>query len=467
MKKQLFFDDSRLFGRENVVRKYGKPQLSAIYNDGICSTDFCTGYVFRLDDGKYRMLYFGHSKEFYGKKIFCAQSSDGINFTPEKLCLPGKKYDHEIMDMKSGTEVGTIVENKNGKADERYVMLMADANHDLYVMDTIFTSPDLINWKLKDGALWAQGAEPLVSVFYNDIKKCYTIIERPFWGVRLVGYRETTDFETFGEYNFCLRADSIDEPLSEIYGMKSFSYDGMFIGIPHIYRGLKSELNAKYKNGIIDTQLAYSFDGRYWQRSIREPFISGMRTDNEKEKRPLVWISDVSRIDDGRIVFYGSSSRLEHGPAFRNPGTGEMMVYTLREDGFIGLAAEDERKTAVVSTREKAWHGGELCININTNHATLAVYDACESEDVEGMNVLGMTKPLDGFRHEDCVHFSGDSTKWIPQFKDGKKLSDLAGKVLVFEIRFDGGTLYSLSGDYTDLFNTESARYRKFGVLPQ
>jgi hypothetical protein len=65
----------------------------------------------------------------------------------------------------------------------------------------------------------------------------------------------------------------------------------MYIGIPHIYRNLKSELNAKYKNGIIDTQLAYSYDGRYWQRSLRKPFINGFPDDGCGVQRPLVWVA--------------------------------------------------------------------------------------------------------------------------------------------------------------------------------
>lgn len=52
MKKQLFFDDSKLFGRDNVIRKYGKVKAVAEYNDGICSTDYATGYTFLLDNGK-------------------------------------------------------------------------------------------------------------------------------------------------------------------------------------------------------------------------------------------------------------------------------------------------------------------------------------------------------------------------------------------------------------------------------
>ena len=85
VKKQLFFDDNRLFSRDNAERKYGKPVRVAEYIDSVCSTDFCTGWVFKIDGGKYRMLYFAHSEEFKGKKLFCATSDDGINFVPEKL----------------------------------------------------------------------------------------------------------------------------------------------------------------------------------------------------------------------------------------------------------------------------------------------------------------------------------------------------------------------------------------------
>ncbi len=466
MKKQLFFDDSGLFGRDNVEREIGKPKMCGKYSDGVCSTDFCTGYVFKTDDG-YKMLYFGHSKDFKGKKLFCAKSRDGINYSPEKLDLPGRKYSHEIMDLPDGSEIGTIYEDKTADENARYKLLMARLGYsELTVHDEVYTSPDLTNWTLKEGALWGNGTEPLVSVFYNKHKKCHTVIERPFWGVRLVGYKETHDFESFSDYRFCLRADSLDEPLSEIYGMYAFEYEGMYIGIPHIYRGLESELNAKYKNGIIDTQLAYSYDGRYWQRSLRKPFICGVAPDDGQGiVRPLVWVSNVTKTESD-ILFCCSSSRLEHGPAFDTPGTGEMLIYRLRKDGFVCLAAKDSEKPSVVSTREKVWHGGNLLVNLKAEHATIAVYDACESEDVEGMNVLGMTKPIDGFTHDDCLPFSGDCTCWSPEYKNRKMISDLAGKVLVFEIRFSNGKLFSLSGDYTDVFNTEGARYRKFGILP-
>lgn len=240
MKKQLFFDDTKLFGRDNVVRKYGQPELVATYSDGVCSTDHCSGYVFRLKSGKYRMLYFAHSTEFSGLKTFAAISDDGVNFSPEEI--PNSKtstdrmFSHEVMTLQSGWEIAYIYEDKYCEnCQERYKLFMSELNWDkLCVNDTIYTSCDLLNWRLKEGVYWGNGAEPLASVFYNKQKKVHTIIQRPFWGIRCVGYKETKDWENFSEYQQCLSVDSGDERLAEIYGMYAFEYDGMYIGVPHI-----------------------------------------------------------------------------------------------------------------------------------------------------------------------------------------------------------------------------------------
>ena len=118
MKKQLFLDDSLLFGRDNVKRVYGSPERIAEYNDGICSTDFCSGNIFRLDNGQYRLPYFGHSKQFQGQKLFSAISDDGIHFTPEKLELDTKRdYPHEVMPLPKGAKWPASMRIGMGRTD--------------------------------------------------------------------------------------------------------------------------------------------------------------------------------------------------------------------------------------------------------------------------------------------------------------------------------------------------------------
>ena len=464
MKKQLFFDDNLLFGRDNVRRIYGEPELLATYHDGVSSTDFATGYVFRLADGRYRMLYFGHSAAYAGKKLLAAISVDGVHFAPEPL-YPDKPLPHEVLSLPEGTEVATVYEDTRcGNPAERYKMLLAEHDmNELAVADRVYVSGDLLTWVCKPESVWGDGTEPLAGVFYNAHAGVYTVLCRPFWGVRCAGYRETADWVDFTPHRLCLNVDSEEERLAEIYGMPTvLPYAGMYVGVPHLYRGLDSQRNAKYLGGVIDTQLAYSYDGRYWRRSLRRPFLSYAAGE---PRYPMVWLMQLLEAEDGSLLLYGSASGKEHGPAFGQPGEGVILIHRLRQDGFIALQSTDPAVPATVTTREKVWHGGELHLNLQAAEATVAVY-LSGGDAHTGYNVLGFSEPVEGYGHGDCVPFAGDTTDWTPVWRDGKTLAALAGQTLVFELEFRDGAVYSLSGDYTDLFNTQAARYRKYGELP-
>lgn len=473
MSKQLFFDDCGLFVRENVVRRYGSPELVSTVHDPVCRPVFPSSSVFRLDDGRYRWILTATGKDFNGRKIFSYISEDGIHFTPEDLRglrrYDNVDYDHEIRfsDRITGGELCAVYEDKACDPVRRYKLLFSTESYSrLWVQTLVFTSPDLIHWEELDGASWGE-TEPCVSVFYNRHTGQHTIVQRPFWCLRQIGYRTTRNWKDFSPFRYCVTPDSLDEPLTEIYGMCAFEYDGMYIGLPHLYRHMHNEYNAKYNNGCVDTQLAYSYDGEYWKRSLREPFISGIR-EGEEKRRPITWVFGTGRAENGDMLFYGTAAELEHGPVFREDVYAELQVHRLRKDGFVLLATEDDSRPSAIATREKIWQGGELHINLKARSATLEVRIA-EEDDPDSPNLLGFSKPVGGYRHEDCIPFSGDSTDWTPRFKSGNTLSALAGKVLIFEIRFTSGEIYSLAGSCTDVFNIHAARYRKFGAqaIPQ
>ena len=459
MSKQLFFDDNKLYAKENLQRRYGKPVCISTYSDGASSTDYATGYVFRLDSGRYRMLYVGQGKDFEGLRLFSAVSVDGVHFSPENL-FDGKPFSHEIMTLSPGTEIGFVYEDPRCGGAGRYKLLACEYDAAaLQVTDILYTSPDLINWTRQEGVPWGDGTEPLISVFYNQHKKVHTVVERPFWGVRCAGFKETADWKTFTDWQLCLNVDSTDGDLDEIYGMFAFEYEGMYLGLPHMYRGFDGGLNAKYWGGSIDTQLAYSYDGRCWNRSLREPFLTGLPA------YQMLWCLGKQINGEGDIYLYAAVTQRAHGDAFRDPGTGKMCVYTLRQDGFVSLATREKDKVATLATREKIWHGGELHLNLKAENATVAVYIVDETEHVEG-NALGFSRPIEGMGHGDCLPFSGDSKDWVPAFRSGKKIGDLGKSTLVFEIKFLNGELFSLAGDFTEVYNTQGARYRKYGEIP-
>jgi len=55
--KHLFFDDQRLFVRENLRRELGRPVPVAKYQDPCYDTPLCLSRVFVCPDGKYRMMF--------------------------------------------------------------------------------------------------------------------------------------------------------------------------------------------------------------------------------------------------------------------------------------------------------------------------------------------------------------------------------------------------------------------------
>lgn len=468
--KQLFFDDEKLFGRENVTRTYGTPQLEAVYFDGMVSTDYFSPWVFSGTDGKTRMIYYGTHIESGKKVCLIAISEDGVHFTPEdttdKVDLEGRIVPHELFKPgAAGDEIADIYEDLHAAPEQRYKMLVCAMNSITLSMDNLlYTSPDLYSWTLQP-VNWGVGNEPLGDVFYNSKRGCHTVLLRPFWGIRRAGYSETTDWKTFSPFVPCIQPDSLDAPLTEIYGMPAIEYGGMYIGFPHLYHNLKSAHNAKFFGGDMGTQLAYSYEGRYWLRSLRQPFLDGKTAaETLGYDNHMIWLAEAKPQPNGDILLYAAATQLEHGPAFREAGTGRLHIYRLRQDGFIGLTAENAAEASIVITREKIWHGGELQINLQAQTATLAVW---ESDDREGANALGFSHPVDGYSHEDCIPFSGDCTAWTPTFRNGKTLSELAGKTLLFEVCFTDGTLWSLEGDFTNVHNTQAARYRMLGLLPQ
>lgn len=474
MYKYLFFDDDRLLKRQNVKRKYGTPQLQtdAIYTDGVTTTPWPGPWVFKLDDGSYRMLYQGLG-EGSEKELYCARSKDGVHFQPENVsALTKNKLDlsHAIMVIPNFDEVGYIVEDKINNPNERYKMLYVVVDLENYtIRNRLLVSPDLIVWKELPDISWGAKGEPLIGVFYNEKKGCFTLIIRPNWMKRMVGIVETKDWRTFTQFELCLRADSIDGALDEIYGMPSYSYEGRFIGMPHVYSGFPQALNTKCTGGSVKIQLSYSWDGHHWQRSLRDPFISGVLPDSTAKagfEAPVIFACNMIQGNDGSHLIYAHASSLEHGPCFHANSKdliGKTYIYRLRKDGFIRLVTENNLKESLVATRENLWNGEDLHINLKTKKATLAVYCVDNSYKI---NTDGICKVVDGMDHDDCIPFTGDTTDWIPKFKTAKTLANLKGQCLTFEIKFSDGELYSISGDMIPLFSVEGDHYRRFGILP-
>jgi hypothetical protein len=133
-------------------------------------------------------------------------------------------------------------------------------------------------------------------------------------------------------------------------------------------------------------------------------------------------------------------------------GNAAVKILRLREDGFIRLTARGDEQ-GVVALRDTLWQGGPLKINIHAKHATCAIYK---------FNTKGREAWLS---HEDCEPFSGDSTCWIPKWRNGST-DNLEGKMVIIEVRLENGSLYSIGYEGLPLMNQEAGRYLRTGVVP-
>lgn len=472
MFKQLFFDDLRLFARENARRVYGDMQLVGQYRDELLNLSYCFAYAVKAPDGKTHLLFQGLKRgpqDSGAMNYGAAISDDGIKFKPRNTALqsglenPDFPYQLFPADPK-GSEIAAVLEDKKAPPAERYKMLFTDNTYQvskMHISDMVLVSSDLIHWHEKCGCYWNPiGTEPLLGAFYNPVYDKYTVLCRPDLTYRRVVITETPDWKYYSPMEVCLQSDSLDAPLAEIYGMPAIEYDGWFIGFPHIYSGFPQILNTKCTGGTMHVQLAYSHNGRHWQRSLRTPFVDAAHPDIVKsmgEEGKMAFLTSAIRQDDGSLLLYVMTNLKEHGTPNSEIQAKDtcVNVFRLREDGFAALEADDAENPARVATREIAWHGGEVSVNIAAEHATCAVYE----------RTFYKVEPLEGFSHEDCVPFTGDSTAWVPEWKGGR-LKQFAGRILVIELRFADGRLYSISGDGTPVMSAEGARFIKYGRLP-
>lgn len=468
MSKQYFFDDQRLFVRENLERVYGGSQLVGTYRDPNVIIGYGWAWGIKGPDGRTHLLYEGYETGTNHVITAAAISDDGVHFVPRNTAveagIENPRLPNQLLPCaQNHSEMATVIEDPYAPAEERYKILYTDnaqTHTDWVIVDYILTSPDLIHWKKMIGSCWnPQGTEPLTGVFYNKVSGGYTILSRPDWGQRRVGITETRDWHYYTPLEMCLQCDSLDAPLTEIYGMPAMAYDDIFIGFPHIYSNLPQALCTKFSSGTMHVELAYSLNGHHWQRSLRTPFLSGehpqlVERDGAADK--MLFVLSAVRQADRSLLLYATTNKHEHGFPVANYADGDtsVSIFALRADGFVGLKAKQAGRLA---TREIAWLGGDLRVNLEAEKATCAIY-------VEGGRGA---QPVPGLGHEDCRPFSGDCAEWKPMWQSGVSLDSMKEKTIIVEIRLENGIIYSLDYDGKSVMNIEAVRYRQRRQLPR
>lgn len=442
MASYLFFDDLRVFARDNLKREIGKPVLieDSLYTCDGAQPSGAMARVWKENEHSYHLFYQAFCPNSW-TEILAAHSEDGIHFAPRNTAreagIPNPRFENQVLDIEDA-ELASFVDT--GKGPGRLKLMVSQYLREERAVDCrMFESDDGIRWTESPVKWHKIGTEPCASCFYSKPLDSYILLSRPGWGSRRVCESRTKDFTSFTTPELMMQADALDEPLSETYGLFGFPYKDAFAGILIMYHALPSD-GVKYMNGKVDGQLVWSLDGAHWMRSLREPLMK-----NEPPFEGMLFTSDLRIDEDGSILLYASGTPHEHG-YFKQEGAA-IGVYRLREDGFICLMTDGDGR---LRTRETLLKGG-FRVNLTAEKATCALFDL-------------QNHPIEGFTHEDCAPFAGDSTAWTPVWK--KDISFLNGKAVTIEVKLTRGRIFGITGDFIKMMNSEASRYEKFGVLP-
>ena len=472
----LFFDDNALGVRDNVVRGVGKPEWiaeSIWHDDDRLNTHWgYPGVFFDEIDGLWRMVYQAKVVDnaaasrwgMHWVKLV-AESKDGLHWRPrdtrKEMKIRGRRFPHQATG--GGAEWCGIYLDERAPAEERVKKLGGQE---------VWASPDGVRWKhLSDWRPDVSDA-PMCAV-WNEVYGRHFIYGRPAKGDRRWTVRQTKDWKTFTDPVLVMQSDGQDSPLTDLYGMPVFPYEGMHVAFVWLYHGaaqFQGTMPYKFTGGKVDCQLAYSLNGIGWQRTLRETFIRPGEP-GTATGACVYPTSLVQRPDTDDLWIYASASATEHGLTPR--GAGSIVAYRLRRDGFVYL--ESRSGAGRIATKPLYWRGGELRMNVQGQGAFPRGRGAGELTPWQQFLVHGGIRvqindargnPLKGYTFDECKRFAADHLAWRPTWSSGRRLNDLKGKVFQVAVELNNARLYAMRGDFQVLCPREMLTFDETGAAP-
>ena len=284
----------------------------------------------------------------------------------------------------------------DGRAGHPRVAFSADGLHWQYAAETetrpLFSSSDV------------------VSFFYDPLQGRYTAT----WKTRnrrgrAVGVAWSPDglawTKPFDGPVFV--ADDLDPDETQIYGMPVFPYQGLYLGLPWIYRARYfrygeysvEKLHEAQADSprTIDAQLAWSWDLINWTRPPQRQPLIPRGEPGSWDAGIIVTARAPVIVGDELYFYYGGTAGVHDEP--RVPAA--IGLAKLRLDGFCSLAAGAEEGWLI--TRREPMREPAVTINART-----AAGGTVAAEILDRQN-----RVLPGFSRADCRAFQGDSVRHV------------------------------------------------------
>ena len=473
--RRLFLDATVVEEQHGLVRKFhsaekhpGNPIILADRpweGKSAITGPYVYGTV--LDDGqRFRMWY---QVLFQGNHVGYAESTDAIHW--QKPALDIIQYQGQSTNLvvsefdveKSGGRCHnpSVIHRPNeanperryalygfdGKAGHPRVAFSSDGLNWRYPAESaqqpLFTSSDVVNF----------GYDPYQDRFYSTWKT------RNRRG-RAVGIAWSRDGEKWHKpfEGPVFAADDLDPSDTQIYGMPAFPYQGMYIGLPWMYRAryfrfgeysvekLHEAQSDSPRN--MEVQLAWSWDLVNWTRTPeRRQFIPLGR---EKDwDRGMIVTAGAPLVVGNKLHFYFGGMDRVHDEKQVQASIG---LATLRLDGFCSMSTKDSTEAWLITRREPL---REPRVTIN---ARARPGGSISAEILDRKNEI-----VSGFSRDQCVAFHGDSVRHHLQWNTQSFPSDLTKGDYKIRFWLRNAELFSYLPESLDPNQRDLARFPSNG----
>ena len=434
-----FWDDYLLNASETTaeLQKFSPVKREKVFEcDMPWEGDGCDFFNLFCDDGLYRMYYLAWAITQNGKvdpsiiRVCYAESTDGINWVKPNLGLRefnGSTDNNIILNETDLSPDNFFVfkdTNPNCQPEAKYKAITA--NHDeyggLYLM--AYYSADAIHFTPQHMISKADYYDTLNTAFYDPRLGCYVAYVRGFHGgeknedTRDIRRLTSLDFVNWSESKMLSYNDDLDLALYT-------NVISMYPRAPHIYTGFPSRYierkewtknydrlcgrekrlerfgtSRRYGLTVTDCIFMCSRDGQYWTR-YQDPFLVPGPENGRNwvygDCFPTVGFVETKSADRGAENELSMLVLENHWQGIPT----ELYRYSIRKDGFAGLHANWQGKTAV--TKELVFEGTTMLLNFATSarggvHITIT--------DADGNSIS--SGELFGDSVERIVDFDGD-----------------------------------------------------------
>lgn len=380
------------------------------------------------DEGRLRMWYHGYRS---GQYVNCyAESADGVSWTKPNLGLiefDGSTENNlflttlkEIED-KDAYRGGSDCHNPSvikrpWEADptKRYALFCYSV---AYRHARVAFSPDGLRWTFvrETASKGLFGSGDVLNFFHDPYQSRYVATLKSgsrrgrAAGVATsrdgLNWTKPVDIPVFV-------ADDLDPDATQVYGMPVFPYQGLYIGLPWIYRarwfkygGYTDQRMGEVEKDspcTMDVQLAWSWDLLNWTRPPeREQFIP-RGADGEFDRGMIYTARAPVQVGERLHFYYGGWD----GPHNSTTVISQIGLATLRLDGFCSLRA-GAAAGWLISRRES------FCVpQVTINARTTAPGGAIVAELLDAGNQV-----IPGFSRQECTPFQGDSIRHTLSWK--------------------------------------------------